>query len=154
MSDVKTTRGTKKAAEVDCECPLYIIEGGRDMEHAEGNRKIVLKVLSTLLIMYILTGVALFVLAFLLYKMELTENIVTIGITAIYVVSGLLGGIIIGKRMKTRRFLWGIIMGAAYFLVLLIGSALLNRGLTSDMLHIGLTLVMCMGAGMIGGMVS
>ena len=102
------------------------------MEHAEGNRKIVLKVLSTLLIMYILTGVALFVLAFLLYKMELTENIVTIGITAIYVVSGLLGGIIIGKRMKTRRFLWGIIMGAAYFLVLLIGSALLNRGLTSD----------------------
>lgn len=89
------------------------------MEHAEGNRKIVLKVLSTLLIMYILTGVALFVLAFLLYKMELTENIVTIGITAIYVVSGLLGGIIIGKRMKTRRFLWGIIMGAAYFLVLL-----------------------------------
>ena len=124
------------------------------MEHAEGNRKIVLKVLSTLLIMYILTGVALFVLAFLLYKMELTENIVTIGITAIYVVSGLLGGIIIGKRMKTRRFLWGIIMGAAYFLVLLIGSALLNRGLTSDMLHIGPTLVMCMGAGMIGGMVS
>ena len=84
------------------------------MEHAEGNKKIVLKVLSTLLIMYILTGVALFVLAFLLYKMELTENIVTIGITAIYVVSGLLGGIIIGKRMKTRRFLWGIIMGAAY----------------------------------------
>ena len=80
------------------------------MEHAEGNKKIVLKVLSTLLIMYILTGVALFVLAFLLYKMELTENIVTIGITAIYVVSGLLGGIIIGKRMKTRRFLWGIIM--------------------------------------------
>ena len=124
------------------------------MEHAEGNRKIVLKVLSTLLIMYILTGVALFVLAFLLYKMELTENIVTIGITAIYVVSGLLGGIIIGKRMKTRRFLWGIIMGAAYFLVLLIGSALLNRGLTSDMLHIGRTLVMCMGAGMIVGMVS
>ena len=40
------------------------------MEHAEGSRKIVLKVLSTLLIMYILTGVALFVLAFLLYKME------------------------------------------------------------------------------------
>ena len=33
-------------------------------------------------------------------------------------------------------------------------TALLNRGLTSDMLHIGLTLVMCMGAGMIGGMVS
>lgn len=91
------------------------------MERAEGNNKIVLKVLSTLLVMYILTGAALFLLAFLLYKMELTENIVTIGIMVIYVVSGLLGGIIIGKRMKTRRFLWGILIGGAYFVVLLIG---------------------------------
>ena len=91
--------------------------GGRKMERAEGNNKIVLKVLSTLLVMYILTGAALFLLAFLLYKMELTENIVTIGIMVIYVVSGLLGGIIIGKRMKTRRFLWGILIGGAYFVV-------------------------------------
>ena len=44
--------------------------GGRKMERAEGNNKIVLKVLSTLLVMYILTGAALFLLAFLLYKME------------------------------------------------------------------------------------
>ena len=124
------------------------------MERTQGNNKIVMKVLSTLLIMYIVTGALLFLLAFLLYKMELTENIVTIGIMVIYVVSGLLGGIIIGKRMKTRRFLWGIVVGAAYFLVLMIGSILMNRGLTSDGLHVMMTLLMCMGAGMIGGMVS
>ena len=124
------------------------------MERTEGKNKIVWKVLSTLLIMYIVTGAALFLLAFLLYKMELTENIVTIGIMVIYVVSGLLGGIIIGKRMKRRKFLWGIMVGAAYFLVLMIGSVLMNRGLTSDGLHMAMTLLMCMGAGMIGGMVS
>ena len=124
------------------------------MERTEGNNKIVWKVLSTLLIMYIVTGAALFLLAFLLYKMELTENIVTIGIMVIFVVSGLLGGIIIGKRMKRRKFLWGIMVGAAYFLVLMIGSVLMNRGLTSDGLHMAMTLLMCMGAGMIGGMVS
>ncbi len=124
------------------------------MERTQGNNKIVMKVLSTLLIMYIVTGALLFLLAFLLYKMELEENIVTIGIMVIYVISGLLGGIIIGKRMKTRRFLWGIVVGAAYFLVLMIGSILMNRGLTSDGLHVMMTLLMCMGAGMIGGMVS
>ena len=124
------------------------------MERTEGNNKIVWKVLSTLLIMYIVTGAALFLLAFLLYKMELTENIVTIGIMVIYVVSGLLGGISLGPLMKTRRFLWGIVVGAAYFLVLMIGSILMNRGLTSDGLHVMMTLLMCMGAGMIGGMVS
>ena len=128
--------------------------GGRKMERAEGNNKIVLKVLSTLLVMYILTGAALFFLAFLLYKMELTENIVTIGIMVIYVVSGLLGGIIIGKRMKTRRFLWGILIGGAYFVVLLIGSLLMNQGISGDGLHVGMTLIMCMGAGRIGGMIS
>ena len=116
--------------------------GGRKMERAEGNNKIVLKVLSTLLVMYILTGAALFLLAFLLYKMELTENIVTIGIMVIYVVSGLLGGIIIGKRMKTRRFLWGILIGGAYFVVLLIGSLLMNQGISGDGLHVGMTLIM------------
>ncbi len=121
------------------------------MEQAEGNNKIVLKILSTLLVMYILTGAALFLLAFLLYKMELTENIVTIGIMVIYVVSGLVGGIIIGKRMKTRRFLWGILIGGAYFVVLLIGSLLMNQGISGDGLHVGMTLIMCMGAGMIGG---
>ena len=124
------------------------------MERTQGNNKIVMKVLSTLLIMYIVTGALLFLLAFLLYKMELEENIVTIGIMVIYVISGLLGGIIIGKRMKTRRFLWGIVVGAAYFLVLMIGSILMNRELTSDGLHVMMTLLMCMGAGMIGGMVS
>ena len=124
------------------------------MERTGENNKIVLKVLSTLLIMYIVTGAALFLLAFLLYKMELTENIVTIGIMVIYVVSGLLGGIIIGKRMKTRKFLWGIVIGAAYFLVLMIGSVLMNRGFISDGLHMAMTLLMCMGSGMIGGMVS
>ena len=68
--------------------------GGRKMERTEGNNKIVLKIMSTLLIMYILTGAALFLLAFLLYKMELTENIVTIGIMAIYVVRDFLEGIL------------------------------------------------------------
>lgn len=124
------------------------------MEKAGTGRDRVLKILSTLLIMYVITGAALLVLALLLYKMQLSENVVSIGIMVIYVVAGLLGGLIAGKRMKTRRFLWGILMGAVYFLVLLAGSFLLNRGITSDLLHVVTTLIMCMAAGMIGGMLS
>ncbi|MFR5700435.1 MAG: TIGR04086 family membrane protein [Eubacterium ramulus] len=81
------------------------------MERAEGNnnKDRTESIGVHLLVMYTLLagGGAVFLLAFLLYKMELTENIVTIGIMVIYVVSGLLGGIIIGKRMKTRRFCGG-----------------------------------------------
>lgn len=124
------------------------------MEKVGNGRDKVLKILSTLLIMYVITGAALLVLALLLYKMQLSENIVSVGIMVIYVIAGLLGGFVAGKRMKTRRFLWGVLMGAVYFLVLLAGSFILNRGITSDLLHVVTTLVMCMAAGMIGGMIS
>ena len=124
------------------------------MEQVQNYHKIVIKILSTLLAMYILTGAALFLLAFLLYKLELTEQAVSIGIMVIYVLAGLFGGMVIGKRMKTRRFLWGILVGAFYFAVLLLGSFLLNQGLASDVLHVIMTLLMCMGSGMIGGMLS
>lgn len=124
------------------------------MEKVGTGRDKVLKILSTLLIMYVISGAALLVLALLLYKLQLSENIVSVGIMVIYVIAALLGGLIIGKRMKIRRFLWGGLMGAVYFLVLLAGSVLLNRGVTSDLLHVVTTLVICMAAGMIGGMLS
>lgn len=124
------------------------------MEKTGKQERTMMKILSTLLIMYMITGVALLILALLLYKMQLNENAVSVGIMVIYVVSGLLGGFLIGKRMKVRRFLWGMLMGAFYFLVLLAGSFLLNRGIQSDGLHVLTTLVMCMAAGMIGGMLS
>ena len=42
------------------------------------------------------------------YKFELGEQIVSAGITAIYVAANLIGGIIIGKCAGQRRFLWGL----------------------------------------------
>jgi putative membrane protein (TIGR04086 family) len=124
------------------------------MEMAKGKSNSIIKMLGTLLVMYVITGAALLILAVLLYKFQLSEQVVSIGIMVIYVIAGLLGGLIMGKRMGRRRFLWGILMGAVYFLVLLAGSILLNKGVTSDALHMGTTLVMCMASGMIGGMLS
>ena len=124
------------------------------MDKVKNKDNVAMKLLSTLLIMYVVTGVALLILALLLYKMQLSEKAVSIGIMVIYVIAGLLGGLIAGKRIKTKRFLWGLLLGAVYFLVLFIGSFLLNRGIESDVLHIVTTLVMCMASGMIGGMLS
>lgn len=124
------------------------------MENVRKHENIMLKVLGTLLCMYVITGAALLLLAFLLYRLQLQEKAVSIGIMVIYVLSGLVGGFLAGKKMKTRRFLWGIFMGAVYFIILLAGSVILNRGLDAGAVHIITTLVMCMAAGMIGGMLS
>lgn len=114
----------------------------------------ILFLLKTLLFSYILTGALLALLAFLLYKVGLTERIVSIVIIAIYVVSTFLAGFVAGKRLKNRKFLWGLLMGSAYFLVLLGISVILGEpaGQLGD--SVVTTLVLCTAGGMLGGMLS
>lgn len=107
-----------------------------------------------LLAMYIVTGILLVVLAAVLYKFELSEKAVNIGIIVIYVISGFLGGFLIGKIQKERKYLWGAMAGLGYFLVLLMVSLLMHQGLDSDMVHIATTWVLCTASGAIGGMLS
>lgn len=113
-----------------------------------------LKFISTLLIMYVLTGVMLFILAFLLYRFKLSENMVSVGIMAVYILAGFLGGVIIGRRMGRRCFLWGLAVGSIYFCILFAGSAILEKGIPDNTVKMAAIWVMCACAGMIGGMVA
>lgn len=114
----------------------------------------ILFLLKTLLFSYILTGALLALLAFLLYKVGLTESVVSIVIIAIYVASTFFAGFVAGKRLKNRKFLWGLLMGSAYFLVLLGISMILGEpaGQLGD--SVITTLVLCTAGGMLGGMLS
>ncbi len=110
--------------------------------------------LKSLLFSYILTVVLLLLLTFLLYKVGLTENVVSIAIIAIYVVATFFVGFITGKKMQSRKFLWGLLMGCVYFLVLLLISIVVNQtsgGLGDSVVT---TFVLCAGGGMLGGMLS
>lgn len=114
----------------------------------------VLTLLKCLLASYLITGLLLLILAFLLYKLSMTEKIVSIAIIVIYVATTFLAGFLAGKRFKTKRFLWGFVVGSAYFLVLLILSLIMNAssvGLNSGLLT---TYILCAGGGTLGGMLS
>lgn len=114
----------------------------------------VLFLLKSLLFSYILTGGLLLLLALLLYKVGLSQKVVSICIIAIYVLATFFAGFITGKKLKSRKFLWGALMGVAYFLVLVVVSLAVNRqpGVLADSLLT--TLVLCGGGGMLGGMFS
>lgn len=114
----------------------------------------ILFLLKTLLFSYILTGALLALLAFLLYKVGLTEKIVSIVIIAIYVAATFFAGFMAGKKLKNRKFLWGLLMGSAYFLVLAGISLVLGKpaGQLGD--SVATTLVLCAAGGMLGGMLS
>lgn len=111
-------------------------------------------ILKALLASYMVTGVLLAILAFLLYKMNLDQAKVSAGIIVIYIISTFVGGLIIGKLVHTRRFLFGMLLGAIYFLLLLGISFGVYRTIQGNGTSIITAFILCAGGGMFGGMIS
>ena len=111
-------------------------------------------VLKSLLISYLLTSGLLLLLALFLYKFSLTEKIVSLCITGIYILVTFLAGFLAGKREGARKFLWGLLMGALYFGILLFVGFLMNGGFSDDPIHILTTMLICIFSSVAGGMVS
>lgn len=112
-----------------------------------------LMALKILLLMYVITGILLLALTAALSRLQLQEGAVSVAVVAIYLISGFVGGLAAGKKRKSRKFLWGMMMGGCYFVVLAIGSILFHRGLDMDMMRLATTLALCVASGMAGGMV-
>ena len=110
--------------------------------------------LKALLASYIVTGLLLLGLTVLVYQFELDEQLVAGGIVAIYVISTFTGGYIIGKLTKIRKFVWGMIIGTAYFVLLFLISYGVYREFNTDGLSTITTAILCVGGGMLGGMLS
>lgn len=124
------------------------------MEKGKACQDAAVRLIKSLLAAYIVTGLLLLLLALLLYKLQLSESVVNIGIIAIYVAACFLGGFLEGKMMKTRKFLWGGTFGLLYFAVLAIISLAVGQGFSGSSSHFVTTLILCMAGGTLGGMVS
>lgn len=108
----------------------------------------------SLLPAYLLTAALLLVLAFGLYRFQLTEEQVELGVKGIYLFVCFIAGIIAGKLGKTKKFLRGFFSGAGYYLILfLISFAVMQKPAASGQ-ELLLSLLLCAASGMIGGMIS
>lgn len=114
----------------------------------------ILFLLKCLLFSYILTGGMLMLLALLVYRFSLSEKIVSVAIIAIYIVATFFAGFVTGKKLKSRKFLWGLVMGSLYFFVLVILSIAINHSFKDVASNFFTVMVMCAGSGMLGGMLS
>jgi len=86
----------------------------------------VFSLLKILLASYILTALLLALLSFLLYRVGLNEKIVSAVLTATYVAAPFFAGFLAGKKLQSRKFLWGLVEGCAYFAILLLVSILVG----------------------------
>lgn len=110
--------------------------------------------LKALLCAYVTTGILLLILTLLLYKLNLSEENVNAGIILIYVISTFAGGFVMGKLAGVRKFLWGLLAGILYFVLLILISFGIYRTIQSDAVSLATTFLLCAGGGMLGGMVS
>lgn len=123
-------------------------------EVAEKSVNKIAVIVKSLMLSYVLTGILLLVLAFLLYKMNMNQQSVEIGILLIYIVACFLGGFASGKMGKTKKYLWGLITGLTYVAALLLVSFIVNGEIGTGMGGCLTILALCSGSGMLGGMVS
>lgn len=112
-------------------------------------------ILKTLIAGYIITVLALLVLAFCLYKFSVSDNVISIGIYVTYGLSSLCGGLILAKGMQHNRLMWGALYGIIYFLILCVVSIIVSRGISSlDVAQLVKGAVVCIVCGALGGIVS
>lgn len=112
----------------------------------------------TLAVMFVVSGILLLLLAWGLYRLDLSEAVVKIGIVAIYIAACFTGGFLIGRWTQDKKYLWGLLSGAVYFLLLFAVSLLLKQGMGEvfweEPVKIFTTLVLCTASAMAGGMFS
>ncbi len=124
------------------------------MERQANKQSMVIPVMVILVTMYIITGILLLLLAFLMYRMDLSEPVANGAIIAIYIISGFLGGFLIGKKVGAKKYLWGFLMGALYYGVLFLVGLLLHQSVDVDAVHLISTMVLCLLSSTAGGMIS
>lgn len=103
---------------------------------------------------YLITAFIILILSFLMLKLDLPSAVISGGINLSYIVSTLVGGFFVGKRLEQRKFLWGLMMGIIYFVILMLLCIFLNQANALPMGSLLVVLLMCGFSGMIGGMIS
>ena len=128
--------------------------GGFFMEQSKSRMQMIKSLLEALVLAWLATGVLLLLLALLLWKLNLKEGQISVGITVTYLLSCFVGGWFLGRKSLKRRFLFGLLAGVCYFVLLLAVSMIARPGGLPQVREILTTLALCAGGGMAGGMVS
>lgn len=107
-----------------------------------------------LLVGALMTAILIFALSFGLYQFHWSDSTLQIGIWIVYGLASLIGGMVVGKKLRNRRFVWGLAYGLLYFVVLFLISGATSGGWNGNFREMAIACGICLGGGMLGGMIS
>lgn len=106
-----------------------------------------------LVVSAVLTGAAIAFLALLSWMFHFNDGKINAGVVMINIVACLVGGIVAGKGMKEKKYLWGLLLGLVYFLLLFAISWGFFGNNDFSLTSCITTILICLGSGMLGGMI-
>ena len=119
-----------------------------------GPEKKVLYIVQSLVAAYIVTGLLLCLLAFIVYQSNTGTKMANLGITLTYIFASILAGMIIGKKIGKRKFLWGFFVGVLYFAILTLISVVFQENTVIFSTERITALLLCIAGGTLGGMLA
>lgn len=115
-------------------------------------KKIFFTLGKVMLAMSVVSSILMLILAFIMLKIDVSLQAQKVFVIIIYLVSTFVGGLILGKVMNKRKFIWGMGCGIVYFLVLLVIAFFVKNPEEVEGISLGLSAVICTFGGMLGGM--
>jgi putative membrane protein (TIGR04086 family) len=111
-------------------------------------------IVKALAVSYVISAASLLVLTGLLYMLDIQENQIQLGMVVTYIASCLIGGFYVGRKIRKREFLWGMVTGLLYYCIH-VAVVVALEGMQPWRMVPGTALILlCMGSGMMGGMLS
>jgi putative membrane protein (TIGR04086 family) len=101
---------------------------------------------------YVVSAVVILVLAFLMFQWDISEGVIRGGIIFTYVISNFVCGMFVSRKRSGRKWLWGMLGGVSYYLILLIVSMICNHVVAASIPGAAPVLFFCISGGMLGGM--
>lgn len=111
-------------------------------------------IIKGLIFSYIITAIGLLILSLIMLKSDLSAGALGISIVIIYIISTISGGFLVGKKIKERKFIWGMITGIFYFVIIFIISLVMNKANSIPIGNLFTVFLISSLGGTLGGMVS
>lgn len=116
-------------------------------------KNISLVMAKALILSTLVTCAAVALLALMSYLLHFSDGKINIGVVVIDILACLIGGIAAGKGMREKKYLWGLLLGALYFGIMFLISFTLSGKAGGSATSYITTVLICLGSGMLGGMI-
>ena len=122
------------------------------MEQQMDIRKIGQGMLTGILVSTAVTAILILIMALLMCVVDIGSTGVQTGVHIIYVAAAMSGGWMAGRRIEFKKFLWGLLAGLLYYLLICCIAALSGGIAENGWSPQAVPLLICLGSGMFGGM--